>query len=191
MRKAFAKKERKAEIADRITENIDKLKKKYVKQVDPSELDEINRRISMLTQTYVVDCVEKQSIILRSLRIGVPSFVLAASAIRMIELGVIIIPEFGATQCVVVHQRVARLISKTIQHYGRERVKLMKESWQRQQQRQSMFKEMPSSKKNLVNVAEETKVIGESSYGEFIGDLNPAGERRLTIFVCKRKKNSF
>lgn len=175
-------------ITEIITKTVEKLKQKYIETVDPSDLDEVTRRILLLNQSYIASCVEVVSINLYSLNIGVPSVVLAAIAIRALELRIIIIPEIGASQCVFVRHRIAEILSKTITELRQERVMLLKECWQRQQQSQeaekSTDKGIKSSKKPSVMVSEVIEIIGEASYGEFIEDLaGTAGNRRLTLFV--------
>lgn len=192
MRKKIANKERGGDIPDKIMKNIQILQKKYIKEVDPADLDEVNRRLSLINLPYISDCVNKVCKTMYSLRIGVPSVVLAARAIKLIELHVIIIPEFGKTKCSSVQKRIARIILNTIVHIERERVKLIKEGIKKEQkfdEVQKPSKEKVQRKKSSVAHNEGAEVIGEACYGEFIGSLSNMASREITAIVRNTNKN--
>lgn len=188
IRKEIAKKERNADMVDKIVKHIELLQAKYMKSVEPKDLDEVLRRVSMLQRSFIADCVENLSITLKNLKISLSSGILAARTIKIMELRIIVLPDIGTTNCVVVRERIADLISQTVEQIIAERVQNLKDAWTRREQRETDDDDeklmSPSNKKNTVMVDNEpTKIIGKSQYSEFIGNLAKICGRRPSEYV--------
>lgn len=190
----MAKKERNADMVEKFMKTIERLQAKYIKSVDPSNLDEVSRRLALLKQPFIAECVEIVSFTLQNLNIHVSSAVLAARAGRIMELQATIIPKIGISKCVFVKERVVELISHTIRHIKNDRFKTIKACWaSRKIEENETVASDPKAKshhdpkaddhKKRITVApKESEIIGESQYSEFIGDLAGISERRLTAF---------
>lgn len=200
MRNDFSKKGRNGEIVEKILKNIAKFKAKYISKVDPLDLDEVQRRLSMFTQPFVTDCVDRVSQTLQYLKIDVSAALLASKTLKVMELRSIILPEIGASKCVLVRERITQIISNTIFQILVDRLKSIKNRINKvndearesrnevtsEEENKSNRKrsETEYKKKGTVSVHENEKtIIGESSYGEFIGELAAIDPRNLHKFV--------
>lgn len=163
-----AQKMRNAEIASKIMKNIQILQRKYMERVDPADLDEVNRRLSMLTFPFVSSCIDRVSKRMNYLRIYVPSISLVGRAINLLHIYLIINPEFGKTKCSSVQKRIARIIFNTIVQIKEERFKLIKEGCIKKQKAEKQHHKKKGPKKE-VSIVEHAEIIGAGSYEEFVG----------------------
>ncbi|XP_055301244.1 uncharacterized protein LOC129567897 [Sitodiplosis mosellana] len=205
LRGEIAKKERNADVVEKFMKNIELLKVKYMESFDPADSKEVYRRFALLKQPFITECVEIASSTLQHLNLPVSAAVLAARTRRIMELRSIIIPEIGASKCVFVQGRVAELISLTIKHIKNERLKTIKDCWNKRKLREAeteaeasdhKSKNASPKKRITVSVNESSKIIGESAYSEFIGDLAQISASGLTAFynlnvVVKRELKEF
>lgn len=192
MRREMAKKELNGDLVERIMKSIELLKAKYIGSVDPMDLDEVMRRFALLKKPFIEECVEIASSTLLRLDILVSAAVLVSKTRRIIELRSIIIPEIGASQCVLVRQRVAEFISLTINYITKERLEAMKGDWKREKIAEAKAeieavtidqKSKVSDRRLTVLVNESEEIIGQSAYSEFIGNLTQVWAKGDTVVV--------
>lgn len=191
MRREMAKKERNSDIVEKFMKNIELLQEKYIKTIDPADLEEVSRRLALLKPPFIAECVECVSSTLQCLNIPVSSAVLAARARRIIELRTIIIPKIGASRCTFVRERIAELISLTIKHIKNERIKTIKEYKIQESEAEAETEAegieekstSPLKIRSTVVVSDSAEIIGESQYSEFIGDLAEIPAKRRISFV--------
>lgn len=192
LRREIAKKELNGEVVKKMMKSIELLKAKYIDSVDPMDSDEVMRRIALLKKPFIAECVEIASSTLLRLGILVSAAVLVAKTRRIIELRSIIIPEIGASKCVLVRQRVAEFISLTINHIKKERLEAIKDDRKRREiaeaeaevEAETIDQKSETSNRRLtVAVDESKKIIGQSAYSEFIGNLTQIWAKGDTVLV--------
>lgn len=195
IRRAMAKKERNTDIIEKFMKTIERLQAKYIKSVDPLNSDEVSRRLALLKQPFIAECVEIVSFTLQNLNIKVSSAVLASRAGRILELQAAIIPKIGISKCVFVKERIAEFISHTIRQIKNDRFKTIKACWvNRKKQEVKAVANDPKAKshddpktndpkKRMTVASNESQIIGESQYSEFIGDMAEISEKGHTAFV--------
>lgn len=169
MRQQILRKGQNTDIVDKIVENIEKLSDKYLKRVDPAIFDEVSRRFSMLTRPFVVNCFEKVNRVFQSLKIQVPSALVAARTIRSMEVQVLIIPRIGNSKCEFVRAKVAGIISNIMLEIGEQRVSHIRYSISRYSNIEEKLAAFSYGRHVVLDESEE--IIGQSPYNEFIGVL--------------------
>lgn len=169
VRKEIVKKEHVLDIIDKILRNTKILSAKYIKSVDSADLEEISRRFSVFSRSFVTDRVNIMNEIFRKLQIPISSAILVAKTVRVMETQAIIIPEIGISKCIIVRERIADLIFKTINKIIAERLVVLRAT-EISNNFEDKVAEIENgsvdSKKRQVTVGETAKIIGESSCDE-------------------------
>lgn len=119
-------KKSKKKIVEIIVNRVQTMQKKYLKTVDSSQLEEVSRRLSMLTRPFVAENLEKISQILYNLKINVSNSTLVHTTLSLMQATVILIPDIGPTKCVLVRERTAEFISRAINYIRNNRVRRLK-----------------------------------------------------------------
>lgn len=183
LRRELARSKQSGEIVEKILAQIKEQHKYYLKQVNIIELDEVSRRIGMLTQKFVADCLKKVNGVFQNLKIHVSSATMVSKVMEMMEQQIFVIPEIGVTKCVLVRSCIAEIISQTVIRIKNQRLKSVKNGSFRMSQLDignAGVKKSKSidqlSKKVCVNDSKE--VIGTSSYDEFIGSVKSVMRRK-------------
>lgn len=183
MRKEIVKKEQNLDIVDRFMKNIEFFLAKYTKSIDPENVEEISRRFSVLSRPFVTNCLDKMNTMLQNLKVSVSSAELVSKTGRVMEILAIVIPEIGASKCVVVRARIAELIAQTTEAIIRERLIFIKSIYRKRNDQEGVVgseRESINVRKSRVIVGELSNIIGESSYDEFVGELVSSSNRRPT-----------
>lgn len=173
----IAKNEQLREIAEKVTQKIQELSKTYLKLVEPKDFDEISRRFSMLTNLYIVTYLEKIDLVLRKLKISSSAAQLLERLLSLSARMVIIKPEIGLTRCVLVRERIAGFISRTITQIKNERLKQIRDHWAKKN-KVTKSADKKKKKKKQVSLAGTAQVISIPSYDEFIGDFKTISKRK-------------
>lgn len=174
VRKEIVKKEQVLDIVDKIMRNLKILSAKYMKSVDLVDFEEISRRFSVFSRTFVNDRLNIINEIFRKLQIPVSSAILVAKTIRVMETQAIVIPGIGLSKCVIVRERIADLIFQTINKIIAERLIFLKAteiSNKFEDKVVEIERESVDSKKRHVSVGETANIIGESSCDEESSDI--------------------
>lgn len=169
VRKEIGKKEQVLDILDKIMRNIKILSAKYMKSEDSADFEEISRRFSVFSRSFVNDHLNLINKIFRKLQIPVSSAVLVAKTIRVMETQAIVIPGIGLSKCVIVRERIADLIVQTINRIIAERLVFLKSTEISNKFEDKVIEiesESVNSKKKHVIVGETANIIGESSCDE-------------------------
>lgn len=174
VRKEIVKKEQVLDIVDKIMRNLKILSAKYMKSVDLVDFEEISRRFSVFSRTFVNGRLNIINEIFRKLQIPVSSAILVAKTIRVMETQAIVIPGIGLSKCVIVRERIADLIFQTINKIIAERLIFLKAteiSNKFEDKVVEIERESVDSKKRHVSVGETANIIGESSCDEESSDI--------------------
>lgn len=174
VRKEIVKKEQVLDIVDKIMRNLKILSAKYMKSVDLADFEEISRRFSVFSRTFVNGRLNIINEIFRKLQIPVSSAILVAKTIRIMETQAIVIPELGLSKCVIVRERIADLIFQTINKIIAERLIFLKATEISNKFEEKVVEiegESVDSKKRHVSVGETANIIGESSCDEESSDI--------------------
>lgn len=174
VRKEIVKKEQVLDIVDKIMRNLKILSAKYMKSVDLVDFEEISRRFSVFSRTFVNGRLNIINEIFRKLQIPVSSAILVAKTIRVMETQAIVIPGIGLSKCVIVRERIADLIFQTINKIIAERLIFLKATEISNKFGDKVVeieRESVDSKKRHVSVGETANIIGESSCDEESSDI--------------------
>lgn len=174
VRKEIVKKEQVLDIVDKIMRNLKILSAKYMKSVDLADFEEISRRFSVFSRTFVNGRLNIINEIFRKLQIPVSSAILVAKTIRIMETQAIVIPELGLSKCVIVRERIADLIFQTINKIIAERLIFLKATEISNKFEEKVVEiegESVDSKKRHVSVGETANIIGDSSCDEESSDI--------------------
>lgn len=196
LRRDILRKERNKEIVEKVTKKVQIMSEKYLKLVNPKDFEEVSRRFSMLTESFITERLMKIDSVLQKLKLTISAATLVEKLFSVMRLMVVVIPEIGPSKCVSVRERVAEFIAKTITHIKNERLENIRENWIRKNQEaaNSILSDSLTEPK-LMNVSFDdstTKIIDDvivsTSFDEFVGDIKsvpiPKGERT----VKKKKK---
>lgn len=181
IRKEIRKKEQNVDIVDKIMKNIQILSTKYKKSVDLDNVEEFSRRFSVLSRSFVSNCLNIMNETLRKLRISLSSATLAAKIVRVMEVQAVVIPEIGVSECVLVRERVAKLIEQTMNEIIKERLIFIQNGRHFRIETVNHGRESFSSKKSRVMVNDSADIIGESAYPSFdelVGNLAGTSHKR-------------
>lgn len=179
-------KKRNGEIVEKIVTQIQKQWKNYKKSIDMNDFDEVSRRIAMLNRPFILECLENVNGVFTNLKIAVSSATLISKLMGLLEHLVCLMPEVGATTCVLVRDRVADIVSHTIVYIKNQRLKSIRGEWLRRSQNEIEVSSLKSGVKKNKNIDEVKKhvhlddskeIIGMSSYNEFIGCIKAVSEQ--------------
>lgn len=168
-------------IVEIIVNRVQNMPKKYWETVDSSQVEEVSRRLSMLTRPFVAESLEKMTQILRNLKINVSNATLVHTTLSLMQSTVILIPDIGPTKCALVRKRTAEFVSQAINYIKNGRVKGLKSNRNRKEIAE-LTREQRSATFAMVNkfseVFENNDEGSDSSY-----------KSRSSVYVRKTEMN--
>lgn len=87
-------------LVEMIVKKFEPFSKKYLKSVDPLNLEEVSRRFALLSPQLVASCLEKISQVYLNLKMTLSSVDLVRYTLALMQQKVIILPDIGPTKCV-------------------------------------------------------------------------------------------
>lgn len=131
MRAEKAEKKQREQIVEKIYKRVQIFSKCFVDMVDPMNLEEVFRRFSVLTKPFISECLSQVHVVHQKLNIRISAETLVSRTIALMEEKVILVPSIGPTECVVIRQRAAELLSSTVTNIRINQVQLIRHSWLR------------------------------------------------------------
>lgn len=116
-------KEQREVIASNMMKKIPIFVKKYSHTVESGDFDEISRRFSMLTHSFVAQCIEEADGEFHYLEFLASAAEVVAQTIRIMTFRVILLPEIPPIQCALVRTRLSESITRTITMIKDERLR--------------------------------------------------------------------
>lgn len=187
LRREMAWKKENGEIAEQVLAHIQKQSKLFEKSFVSKDADEVYRRVSMLTQPLVTECLRISIEIFQNLKITVKSATLTTKLIGIMEQLTCLIPEIGPTTCNFVRDCVAEIISNAVVQITNQRVKYIRNDFHIKNEREGETNSLkmgaeqcnniePTKKRALIN--ESSEVVGTSEYDGFIGNLKRMSQQK-------------
>lgn len=187
LRREMAWKKKNGEIAEQVLAHIQKQSKIFEKSFDSKDADDVSRRVSMLTQPLVTECLRISIEIFQNLKITVKSATLTTKLIGMIEQLTCLIPEIGPTKCNFVRDCVAELISNAVVQITNQRVKYIRNVFHIKNETKNVTNSLkvaaekynniePTKKRALIN--DSSDVIGTPVCDGFIGNVKKKSQQK-------------
>lgn len=187
LRRAMAWEKENGEIAEQVFAHIQKQSKIFEKSFDSKDVDEVSRRVSMLTRPLVTECLRISIEIFQNLKITVKSATLTTQLIGIMEQMTCLIPEIGPTTCNFVRDCVAEIISNAVVQITNQRLKYIRNGFLIKNERESGTNSLkmgaekcnniePIKKRTLIN--DSIEVVGNSVCDGFIGNLKKMSQQK-------------
>lgn len=179
LQREIARRERCKMIVEKMTKQAKILSAKYLKSVVLKDFDEISRRFSMLNEPFISICMQRVNFVLQDLEISVSTATWMKKLLSVMTQAVIVAPKIGPTKCVLVHERVAEFMARTITQIKNERLKRIRDNWSGNKQKAFSTSDGNELKSKRVIIGDCTQYIESPfSYDEFIGNMKTISARK-------------
>lgn len=176
-------------IIEKIVNRIPKDFSKFIPSLYSIHNDEILRRFSLLTREFVTTCVHRARDLFHLLNFMTSNFQIIDYAIKVMQLRLIVIPEFGPINCVLVRQRIAEIISRVMNELRTEHLtRIRNERMSFMYKRRSKFSYRKSTRFVLINEPDGDTEIKDNQSSRVDFQLPTNSHEEVSKMAFERKR---